>query len=115
MPYNPFMQRMIGIERTINSILRVLIVSTMVIIAVSVMAVMFEFNDFMPGGLSKPQDSMSRVDTSTYQGDITWAIVHEQDSQNTSFTFVDNLSENSDSDKDDSEGITFSKVHSVAT
>ena len=119
----------ISIERTINSILRVLIFTTIVIIAVSVLAILFDFNALMDDKLSRPSNSTGLVAASVYQGEITWAIERGQD---TSFTFIQSYSEDNiqshsednmqshsadsiQSYSEDSEDITFIKVQSVAT
>ena len=88
MPYNPLMTRKIGIERAINSILRMLVFATTAIIAVAVLAVLFDFDDLMPNKLTNASSPTGRVSAS-YQGEIGWTILRGQDRKNIRFKFIE--------------------------
>ena len=115
------MARKISREQAFCTFMRVLNTSTIVVIAISVLAVIFDFDELLSDRLSKPSDYTGRVGA-TNQADVAWAFLYGQDSQNINFLYIDSPENNHDeimsieNDSEDSfEDMILIKIHSVAT
>ena len=62
--YNPHMLLNIGVERAINSVLRVMVFVTTIIVGIAIMAVIFDFDTLKANLFSKGSETTGRSSVS---------------------------------------------------